>query len=464
MKIERREFLRFAAAAGVVAAGRSAGAETKGHVRWYKGMLHSHSYWSDGRAFPDQAVASYKKRGYDFMCLSDHNRLSWAKDAWRVVKPTAGGWPPAIEQRVYDAWKRDFPWAQSRTNAQGETEARLTPYRELIEHFNEPGRFLLMPGYELTRGIGKQNFNSARQVHINCVNFDEVQPSARYTKLIQDVFTDHTYPNLIRESHEEAEMMMKAKGNPPHLVMLNHPQWLLYDCLPQDLVDNPEIRFFEVWNNSSEIEAPPELQKFEGMDNDRFWDVVNAFRARAGQPLLYGVGSDDTHWYQFTNQDEKLVHDADAWIRVKAADLTPSALFEAMNRGAFYAAAGLDLEDVEFSSRTLRVKAQARPGETLRIRFIVTKWNFDDRIVKTVRLTERFQRSVPIYSDTIGTTAKLVDGTKSGVVEGSYTLAEDDLYVRARVESDQFSPWYKRKRLNRVCPRFALAWTQPYRG
>ena len=32
-----------------------------------------HSYWSDGRAFPEQAISMYKERGYDFISLSDHN-------------------------------------------------------------------------------------------------------------------------------------------------------------------------------------------------------------------------------------------------------------------------------------------------------------------------------------------------------------------------------------------------------
>lgn len=462
-RLARREFLKIGGAAvGVAFSGCRTAAVSPAPKRWYKGMIHSHSYWSDGRAFPEQAINSYRRRGYDFFCLSDHNRLSWEKDEWRVVKPEPGKWPPDVEQRVYDAWRRDFPWARSRVNAKGETEARLTPYRELLERFNEPGRFLLMPGYELTRGIGRQNFNAARQVHVNCINFDELQPSARYTNLIQDVFTDHTYSNLIRESREEAELLMKAKGNPPHLIMLNHPHWLMCDCLPQDLIDNSEIRFFEICNNGCEIDPPEELQRNGGLCNDRFWDVVNAFRARAGKPLLYGVGSDDTHWYHYTDYDENLVHDGDAWIRVKADALTPAALFGAMNRGDFYAAAGLDLELVEFSAHTLRVRARPRQGETLRIRFIVTKRNFDDRIVKTVELTERFRRSVPIYSDTIGTTAKLVEDVKGGVIEGEYALADDDLYVRARVESDRLSPWYERRRQDRMCPHHAMAWTQPY--
>lgn len=28
--------------------------------RWFKGNMHCHSYWSDGRAFPDQAIRDYR--------------------------------------------------------------------------------------------------------------------------------------------------------------------------------------------------------------------------------------------------------------------------------------------------------------------------------------------------------------------------------------------------------------------
>ena len=60
------------------------------------------------------------------------------------------------------------------------------------------------------------------------------------------------------------------------------------------LAETPEVRFFEVCNNGSPFAPAPGLPG-DGFDTDRFWDVVNAFRARRGQPLLYGVGGDDTH-------------------------------------------------------------------------------------------------------------------------------------------------------------------------
>jgi len=40
--------------------------------RKFKGNLHTHSNRSDGRHKPAQVVSWYKQRGYDFICLSDH--------------------------------------------------------------------------------------------------------------------------------------------------------------------------------------------------------------------------------------------------------------------------------------------------------------------------------------------------------------------------------------------------------
>ena len=47
---------------------------TENGAPWFRGQLHTHTYWSDGRGFPEQAIIACKQRGYDFLCLSDHNR------------------------------------------------------------------------------------------------------------------------------------------------------------------------------------------------------------------------------------------------------------------------------------------------------------------------------------------------------------------------------------------------------
>ena len=68
-------------------------------------------------------------------------------------------------------------------------------------------------------------------------------------------------------------------------------------------------------------------------------------------------------------------------------------------------------------------------------------------------------RKVPVYDARIGATVKLVESKKGDRLEASYTLAADDLYVRARVESDAPTK-FKRKRC--LHPAHHTAWTQPY--
>jgi len=52
---------------------------------WYKGNLHCHSSNSDGAAPPQEIARYYKKLGYDFIGISDHNSYtaveSYARDA-----------------------------------------------------------------------------------------------------------------------------------------------------------------------------------------------------------------------------------------------------------------------------------------------------------------------------------------------------------------------------------------------
>lgn len=43
---------------------------------WFKGNLHCHTTRSDGRVTPDQRVLDYAERGYDFLAITDHERVT----------------------------------------------------------------------------------------------------------------------------------------------------------------------------------------------------------------------------------------------------------------------------------------------------------------------------------------------------------------------------------------------------
>ena len=459
LTMTRREFAGLA----VGAAAFGALGMTRSSPRWYKGMLHSHTCWSDGYVLPEQAVAAYKNGGYDFFSITDHNRLGADADRWMEVAEVTGGWPPTtIGPSVFEAYLAAFPDARWRTEGD-KTYVRVSTMVEVAARFNEDGRFLFMPGCEVTTRIGIPD-DVSRDVHMNYIGLDALIPRAAKSGLMEKL-TDTTVAEVIRETRRQVGHLAAKKGNPPHIFFVNHPHWRYYDVLPADIIANPDIRFFEVCNTGSAW-APEDSMPKDGFDNDRFWDAVNAARCKRGERLLYGIGTDDTHMYPDSGTSRCAITYGDAWIGVRATALTPSALFAAMKNGDFYASGGVDFDDIQFnrSTGTLSVSVAAKAGVAYTVKFITTKSGASVEPVRTVELPQqddRPARRVPVYSDAIGAVVKTVAFGSGETASASYTLAADDLYVRARVESNE--PATYPNAINRMHPPMKVAWTQPYR-
>ena len=88
-----------------------------GTEQWYKGNLHTHTFWSDGDAPPEITVDWYKTNGYDFLALSDHNILSTIEKWIKVHDTDPGGWPPVMtKEKLKDIQNRfGFDWIKTRT-------------------------------------------------------------------------------------------------------------------------------------------------------------------------------------------------------------------------------------------------------------------------------------------------------------------------------------------------------------
>ena len=124
MKTTRRGFISAAALAAATGAHRAVQAAPTGGKRFYKGQFHTHAYWSDGRAFPEQSIQFYRETGYNFLALSDHNVYA---DSRRVKKVGKG--KGLVDQDIFNAYRRDFPAsAQSETAADGSTEVVVQTY------------------------------------------------------------------------------------------------------------------------------------------------------------------------------------------------------------------------------------------------------------------------------------------------------------------------------------------------
>jgi hypothetical protein len=470
----RLEFLKGAAALASLAGCRTDVCWTgRANRRWYKGNLHTHTFWSDGKAFPEEAVAWYKSRGYNFLGLSDHNVFQDDTDRWTEIisddepfeRPFNNGdigyrYYPRVCRRYLETYAKAFPWAQTRTSAAGRTEVRLRTFAELSSRFNTPGEFLLMPDVEATRRV-RYSDGRVHQLHMNYVNVPQILPSFLEKGFNRDV-DDISLKDFLAAHAGEAASVAKSLGA-PHVFVLNHPIWKWYDVGPEVIADNPAVRFFEVCNNGGEF-APASGLPADGLDTDRFWDVANAFRARRGQPLVYGIGTDDTHNYR--GEPGRMLMPGNAWSLVRAESLDAASLVAAMNAGDFVTCEGLEPEDVSFDRASGTLSVSVPPGASERtVRFIVSKRDFSETPVgrMVVRPREhvgivKYQREIAVYEGKVGMTARTATARPGEPICASYTMTQDDLYVRARIE----------ERGATLCTAplhpqgIRVAWTQPY--
>ena len=424
------------------------------NTRWWRGNLHTHTFWSDGRLFPEEAIEWYRTHGYHFLGLSDHN----------VFQDNPDRWISEVERESYFAeYLSAFPDAETRQTPDGNREARLRTFAELESRFNDPGRFLLLPAFEATRSAEYADGHRS-ELHMNAVNLPALLPSIAapdFHRIEHDISLADFLVRHVAETDALAQSMGRRS-----LFTLNHPIWAWYDIAPEVLVETPEVRFFEVCNNGSPFTPAPDLPD-DGFDTDRFWDVVNAFRARRGLPLLFGVGGDDTHVYRGEPHGGMLMP-GNAWTLVRAKTLSADALIDAMEAGDFAACEGLEPADVAFDSATgtLSVAVAAKAGASRTIRFIVSKRDFSETPVRmftarpVVRADiARHERTFRIYEDKIGLVAKTAVSAPGEALCASYTMGDDDLYVRARIE-EPGEPLCTAS----LHPQHRLvAWTQPYR-
>lgn len=475
MNQSRREFLAgaaaFASLAGSVALPKIGG----GGKRWYKGNLHTHTFWSDGKAFPEEAVMWYKSRGYNFLGLSDHNLFQDDGDRWVGVigddkKNEKPEWAKSrphryfynVKRSYFDAYAKSFPDAVTRIGADGRLEARLSTFAELSRRFNSPGEFLLVPDVEATRTV-KYSDGRNLQLHMNYVNVPELLPSIAspdFKRTVKDI----PLGKFLAEHERETAALAKKHGC-NSIFILNHPIWKWYDVGPEVLGVAPDVRFFELCNGGSPFESAEGLPS-DGLDTDRFWDVANAFRARRGQRLVYGIGTDDTHNYR--GEKANMCIPGNAWSLVRSESLDAASLIAAMDCGDFVTCEGLEPEDVDFDPSAARLEVSIGASDAPRtIRFIVSKRDFAETPVgkMTVRPGKykdvtQYQREIAIYDKKIGCVAKTVEVPSGEAVRTGYALRDDDLYVRARIE----------EKGSTVCtaalhPRnLRVAWTQPYQA
>jgi hypothetical protein len=323
----------------------------------------------------------YKKNGYQFVGLSDHNTFQEGEKWKKITKSKLR------EDAVRAYLEKYGQFANYRVDS-GRYSVRLKTLAEYRPMFEDPG-FLIIKSEEITSRFGEKH------VHVNATNIQKLVGAQ----------TGHTVAEVMQNAVNAVIEQRKATGVPmfPHI---NHPNFF-YSITVDDMIALKGEQFFEVYNGHPLVNNYGDSTR-PGME--AMWDRINIAYFDRKQPLMYGLATDDSHNYHefgaaFSNAGR-------GWVMVRSAALTPEALITALEAGDFYASTGVVLEDVRYASNMLDVRIKPEPGVKYTIEFIgARKGKKAAEVLKTVQ----------------GTSA-------------TFKVTASHRFVRARITSDKLKP------------------------
>ena len=388
-------------AASISCTSRESVSEQQPVKQWFKGNLHTHSYWSDGDEFPEVIMDWYKSNDYQFIALSDHNILAEG-EKWVEIKEDS------IYQNAFRNYLDNYgpDWVNHRIDS-GRTQVKLKTYEEYKGRFEEEGKFLIIQSEEIT-----DRFED-KPLHMNATNIQQmIDPQGGNSVL-----------EVLQNNLDEVIKQREETGIPmiPHI---NHPNFY-YAITIAEMIALRGERFFEVYNGHPTVHN---LGDSAHMSTEEMWDLINIAYIRNNQPMMYGLATDDSHHYH--NIDSKWSNAGRGWIMVRADSLTPVSLIAAMEAGQFYATSGVTLKGLEFDQNILTVEVAQESGVNYKISFNGCR--------KGQSVPEEF---------------KAIDGTKA-----DFELTDDILFVRCRVISSKLHGNPIEDLL------YEMAWTQPVVG
>ena len=412
---------------------------------WFKGNLHTHSLWSDGDDYPEMIADWYKRSGYQFLAISDHNVLEEGTRWFELKAPVSVG--GNVTQRgggpVLEKYLRRFgpDWVELR-EAGGKRDVRLKPLAEYRSLLEEPGRFLMIPSEEITatwtRPKTATEVERSGPVHINLTNPREFVPPHNATNAV--AIMQHTV---------DAVAEQRTRTGQPMFVHINHPNFR-WGITVEELMAVKGENFFEIYNGHPGVENNGDATR---LSTDAMWDALLAFRlTELKLDAVFGVGTDDSHHYHSIGLGKS--NTGRGWVMVRARHLTAESIVRAMEAGDFYASSGVTLADVQRGAGRLAVEIQTEPGVTYTTQFIGTRRSFDrtSELLPQPASETQPRRTLPHrrYSKDVGAVLAEVKGARA-----SYVLTGDELYVRAKIVSS------KPKENGSVAGEFETAWTQP---
>ena len=367
-------------------------------TQWWKGNLHTHSLWSDGDDYPEMIADWYKKNGYHFLGISDHNILAEG-NRWIHIEKNAGG------RRAFEKYLERFgpKWVEHKTE-KNIPKVRLKNFSEYKAKMSVEGKFLLMQAEELT-----DRFQGV-PIHINATNLKNYIPPQGGSSLA-----------TVIQNNVNAVLEQRKKTGQPMFPHINHPNfgWALK---PTDMIQLKGEQFFEVYNGHPAVNNYGDAKHLSTV---QIWDIINAYRVGIYKlPLMFGLATDDAHNYHQIAIGKS--NTGRGWVMVKAPALSAPFIIEAMEKGDFYSSSGVSLSSIQTTKESFSFKISTEKGVTYKTWFVGTRNNFKNS--KDLAKRNSLDPSAAGIGEILGQTDS---------IEPKYNFKGDELYVRAHVVSSK---------------------------
>lgn len=213
----------------------------------------------------------------------------------------------------------------------------ITPVEPLNFAYGKAGDFLVISGQEVTDRTG------GKPHHVNALGIASVTQPKRGNASLENI-----------QANVDA---IRSFGGVPQI---NHPNfgWAL---TAETIAKTKNVMLFELYN------AHPLVNNLGGGDSpstEEIWDRV----LTTGR-IIYGVASDDVHTVRKLG-NRKEPTPGHGWVMVRASELTPKAVLEALDRGDFYASTGVELDEFAADTGSVTIKVKEDRWSKYRIRFI----------------------------------------------------------------------------------------------
>ena len=366
--------------------------------KWYKGNLHTHSYWSDGDEFPEVILDWYKSNGYQFMALSDHNTLA-AGEKWITIREDS------LYQNAFKRYLQNYgpKWVEHKIDS-GKTMVKLKTYEEYSDKVEEVDEFLVIQSEEITDSY------EDKYIHMNATNIQKrIEPKGGNS--VAEVMQNNL--NQVLDQREETGVPMI-----PHI---NHPNFF-YSISLDDMISLNGERFFEVYNGHHMVHN---MGDSTHISTEEMWDLINISYLENKKPLMYGLATDDSHNYH--KKGNEWSNAGRGWVVVQADTLSAKALITALESGNFYSSTGIELKKLTYDTNRLSVEVEPENGVTYDITFIGCKKG------------ETETKELKVVKDT----------------HAQFELTEDMLFARCKITSSKL----QNNPIEDIL--YEMAWTQP---